>query len=376
MESINEDEHKRKVIMKDHLWRRVSKRTGLCFLLMATACLSLSCNKQTQARRLVQTSEKLYVQARTALLAWDLKGCQIAAAKAEASAKKAARILPSGPGSETIANQVQKCSNMLGVFQDPSAAIRFWHGVLVEGDIDLGVFILDTDRLVEDAFARRIQNMSEQEVQALKDTFTQSCRLTLETYKDVLSTWELTNVTGTLKGQEAEVICEVRALNGDRKYPFWLHRPKDIWQLYDFAMARNIRLADSLKALEILLPEETSLTEFLKNKGIFDAFGEIQGAEKLDMMFAKKPLIGHYIKLNSRITLSRKGREVSLEPGVLLKIIDQNFFKDGTPNYFLRTTEADPSDSATGIVSPSVGDYVGTDETEIWGTDSSTGESQ
>ena len=102
---------------------------------------------------------------------------------------------------------------------------------------------------------------------------------------------------------------------------------------------------------------------------MIEALSEVDTIEQMDDIFAKKPLVGKYVSVTEDVTLNRKGRDETIERGRILKVIDQ--IRDGSGHHavVVRTTEADPTQSALGRIFERTVQVVGTDDTEVWGLD-------
>lgn len=345
-------------------------RSSLGFWILLFAILpTLSCNKQTRARRFLQASEKAYAQARSGFLARDLKACQTESLKAKINAEKAVRLWPSGPGSEGLVRQKEKCSFMANALQDPRACFQMWLQALVDGDLELGMSLVDTEALAKSSLSRRISRMSESEQKTFYEVFRKSSQKTFEMYREAVASWQVSDIQCRTEGETAEVDAMVKTLNADRRVQFSFRREDGLWTIEDFSVLAG-QLSQFIQNFEILLPEDTNMSHFLEGKGLLEAFSGLQGAQQVDRMFLQKPLLGHYVKLQVPMTFTTPAGEATLEAGTTLKIIDQVLREGDAPTYVVRTTEADPAMSAKGLIPADKTIYVGTDESEMWGTDS------
>ena len=333
-----------------------------------------SCSKQGRAKRLVDASESAYGTARGSLLSGDSEAFLKSAQLAKALAGKAAKLVPSGPGADRIASQAEKCSWMASLGKDPTAVIQFWRLAITEEDWDLVLHLFNWRSLMERSFAKRLEGMSDEGKRDLEEVFHASCEKTFKMYKDILSIWQLEGLQSEETGDEAMVRCEMNTPKGIRGIGFWLHRREGMWIIFDFTIGRtadDLRFTRSLQELDVVLGDGVDLAQFLKGKGLLEAFSEVQQAHSMNPFYLKKPWLNQYVRLVSEVSLMQAGKEVRLEPGRILKVIDQDRDPDGVEHVIVRTPDADPVKSASGKIPVSSVEYMGTDESEMWGTEAS-----
>jgi hypothetical protein len=234
------------------------------------------------------------------------------------------------------------------------------------------MFLVDTKALARKSLERRLSRMSEEERTSFFEVFRKSAQKTFEMYREAVASWQIGDIQCKTEGQTAEVDASVKTLNAERRVLFSFRLQDGLWIIEDFSVQSG-QLSQFIQNFEILLPEDANMSQFLEGKGLLEAFSGLQGAQQVDRMFLQKPLLGHYVKLQVPMTFTTPTGEAAMEAGTTLKIIDQVLREKDKPYYVVRTTEADPAVSAKGLIPAEKTTYVGTDETEMWGTDTAEG---
>lgn len=329
---------------------------------MVAAGLLSSCSPTDRARKALTASDKAFAQARSCLLSGDNVQARVWAGKSKTFADKAAKILPGGPFKDRMDRQVQLTSALLGAFDDPTQTVKLTFLRLAENDFDLIVFIMNPVGILNTSLKDRNETLSKEERETLDDTIEESTRLAFERYREALMAWNSQSMQSKVEGDRAEVTFAYTIVGSKQDVTFWMMKTQGIWRVEDFTIAGKrfsglvTRLAEGLANLK-------DLTGILKGKDLFTALAQLGQPQDAPELFREKTLVEHYVRLRSPQTFMKGKETIQLEAGKIVKVIDE-----WTTDLLVRTPEADVRASAMAKIPADSVEVVGTDESEMWGT--------
>jgi len=325
-----------------------------------------SCSKLSRGRRLLSSSRKAYDQARTCLISGDVSKAKEFASRSVQLSEKAEDLLRATPLKDAAAGDVKRSQVLRSAFDGPEGAIRLWFQTTVERDRDLNAYIFDLSDLFDVVCGAAGEQQLNSERERLRTALLQSYQRTLGTYEDVLSNWEPRNVVTEIEGEHASLQCTFEMANVKNELSIYLRNTDGIWRAHDFA-TRGGKATEMATRLLGMVGDGVDLVSFFDGRGLFEALAQVEEIQRFDGLFNERPLIGCYVRTTEDVKLLRGETDECVECGRILKIIDQNWAGSEPGAIMVRTTEADPRESAVGRISLEVAKVVGTDESELWG---------
>jgi len=336
-------------------------------LVLLLCCVS--CNKTARGRKHLEASKDAYEKAVLSLVGADIATSKSLALQAMQSAQTADKLLTEGAFQDVVSKQKELAIHLAGLFEDPRSSLLVFFDALSANDFDLLMACLDHEYMLQESRFYELTGITPEKKAELNEVFGEAMKQSFVKYAEVLATWNTQGMdVSDLDQGRKRVHFHFKALNADRTLALDMHYDDGYWRLYDFTMGQ-ITATESFKILGARMKRDVDLIAFFRDKGLVDAFSEIEDADQIDALFAKSSMIGHYVRTLQPLELihQKSGETILLEKGRIVKIIDQHKMDD-VNQYTVRTTEADVRECAAGRVSSENVEDIGTEETEIWGT--------
>jgi len=337
-------------------------------VLVVGLCLC-SCSKTARARRHLSRAKETYGQSRSLLLEGKVEEAQKLANRSIIHAETSMELLPSETFRDAVQKQLFRSRMLSSYFDDPAFAVQLWIEAIREEDTPLASFLYDCPRTLEVVFSEDRGTFSEEEWSRLEQTVRASYARTIERFQDALLSLQADQMKTVSLPEGASVHCSFQFLDDKVDFACWLHQDAGAWKIYDFSLETD-RATEVFKKLVPRIDKEADMAVFFEGKGIFEAFSDVQDAEKFGLLFHKKPLIGQYVRLRKPVHLNRSGRKQRIEKERILKVFDQGKNSSGKDVLRVRTTEAVPSKSAMGEIPLEAVEVLGNDEDLLWGVSS------
>jgi len=281
-------------------------------------------------------------------------------------AEKAGKLSPSKAFEKVVLQQTRKARLLFTSFDQPASSLQLWIDAVIQDDRPLASFLYDGSRAMSQVFGESRDSMTDQDWKRLEQAFFLSYGRTVERYRDVVSTMKAEEMETFFSSEGASVRCKFQLMGKPIDLTYWLHHDMDIWRLYDFSIWED-KGSQVFRDLLSQMDADVDLVNFLEGKCIFEAFSEIQDAQRFGPLFQKKPWIGNHVRLKVPVLLARFGKDEPVEEDRILKVIDQGADDSGSGYLVVRTTEADPTQSAMGQIPAESVENLGSEEGEVWG---------
>lgn len=353
--------------MNNKNWLSPRNRRFLAIVSLLSLVGTSSCSRQKRISNALSESEMFTNQAIEAILDGDIAASKELAEKAFRFADKANRSAQAldtkHPYRTKAQSNFEDVQTLAEAYNSPEGSLKMWWDAVGSGNTKLARSFFDTSSLIDSVFED--YDITEEQKLEVEESFISCLTRMYSSFGATVNSLDI-KVEGirNVKGKTL-ADCSIKMPYGaaPATWAFSLTNKEGLFVITDLVYM-GARVTEHYRQ-----EAKTRGPEGMKEW--FDTASLSETLEGLAPFFTKDDLVGTYVTPLETLELSRGSEKLKAEPGRYLTVLNQRKTGDGDEILWVSTNETDRSQKYMAEVRRSKVKPYGTNETELWGLDTS-----